>query len=623
MLLLVLIVGAFAMLILAVQGLRGAVDLRKESREVLVTANHLERLVVDLQAGERGFIIAGQERYLQPWYHARAVIPQQAKVLEQQTAALNPEQGQRARAIHRSLDSYMRDYSIPTVEAARRDPASVRTVAAVDEGMRRYDAIRDQFATFVGSQRSLLSEYGYRASAAGREATVAAAAGVTGSIVLIALFATYQIRSVVRPVHRASALACSIAAGDLSVRMPETGPGEIGALQRSLNTMASSLEASRNDLQRTADELRRIAQEQAALRRVATIVARSSPSSTVFGAVAAEMGRLLGASVTAIERCEPDGTVTVVGSWSKSAAGQLLFPSGLRLAVKDGSVAALVLQRGQPPRVTSKKHGSGEVIGSAITVEGRLWGATIAFVTGPGPPPQDAESRMFQFTELVATAIANAESRAELAASRARIVAAADASRRRIERDLHDGVQQRLVSLGLELRSAETVVPSELPQVKEQISRTTSGLIGVVEELRELSRGLHPAILSQGGLVPALKSLARRSAVPVELDLHLDRRLAEQAEVAAYYVVSEALTNAAKHSHASVVEISLKVEDGALRLEACDDGIGGADPRQGSGLIGLIDRIQAIGGALSIDSPVGKGTSLFVTIPIEPSPMAA
>jgi signal transduction histidine kinase len=616
-LLLLVTVGAFTILILADNGLRGAVDLRRESREVIVTANHLERLVVDLETSQRGFIIAGQERFLRPWNEARAAIPEQTATLERQAAAVNPVQAERARQIKQSLDAYIRDYAIPTVEAARRDPAFVRTVAVTDEGMRRLDAIRDQFDGFVASQRKILSVDADRASAAARHARVAAATGVTGSIVLILLFAAYQIRSVVQPVHRAAGMACTLAAGDLSVRMPETGPGEIGALQQAFNTMASSLQTSRGELCRTADELRRIAQEQAALQRVATIVARSPLPTEVFSAVAAEMGRIVGADSTSIERCEPDGTVTVVGSWSKSGAPQL-FTTGSRLPVEDGSVSALVLQSGQPFRATSVKDvpSEGEVVGSAVVVEGRLWGVVIAFSADPEPLPEGTEGHMFEFTELVATAIANTESRAELTASRARVVAAADASRRRVERDLHDGAQQRLVSLGLELRETEAALPSELSQVKEQLSHAASGLTGVLEELQELSRGLHPAILSKGGLAPAIRTLGRRSAIPVELDLNIDRRLADQVEVAAYYIVSEALTNAAKHSHASVVKVRANVEDTDLRIAVRDDGIGGADPRQGSGLIGLVDRIEAIGGILCIDSPMGKGTSLLATIPI-------
>jgi signal transduction histidine kinase len=233
------------------------------------------------------------------------------------------------------------------------------------------------------------------------------------------------------------------------------------------------------------------------------------------------------------------------------------------------------------------------------------------------PLPVGIENRMAEFTELVATAIANADSRAELAASRARVVAAADATRRRIERDLHDGAQQRLVSLGLELRAAEAAVPVELSELRTQLARTAQGLAGVVDELLEISRGIHPAILSRGGLGPALNMLARRSALHVELDVRTDRRLPSPVEVAAYYVVSEALTNAAKHARASVVHVRLEAVDSIAQLTIRDDGVGGADPGRGSGLIGLRDRIEALGGKIEVASPAGGGTSLLVSIPID------
>jgi signal transduction histidine kinase len=217
---------------------------------------------------------------------------------------------------------------------------------------------------------------------------------------------------------------------------------------------------------------------------------------------------------------------------------------------------------------------------------------------------------------LVAIAIANAATRAELVASRARIVTAGDEARRRLERDLHDGAQQRLVSLGLQLRVAEEAVPPELDEFRGQLAQVLAGLTGVSADLQEISRGIHPAILSRGGLGPALKTLARRSSVPVDLDLTLDRRLPDSIEVAVYYVVAEALTNAAKHAAASLVNVGVDTNDATLRLLIRDDGIGGADSRKGSGLIGLQDRVEALGGHMDIASPPGSGTSVHISIPL-------
>jgi signal transduction histidine kinase len=229
----------------------------------------------------------------------------------------------------------------------------------------------------------------------------------------------------------------------------------------------------------------------------------------------------------------------------------------------------------------------------------------------------DALDTLLMFRNLRESERKLERSRAELAASRARIVTAADGTRRQIERDLHDGVQQRLVSLALAQRSAEAMVPPGLPELQAQLSRVVDGLAGALEELREIAHGIHPAILTQGGLTPALKALARRSAVPVELELRAGTRLPEPVEVAAYYVVSEALTNTAKHAHASVVHVAAEARDGVLELSVRDDGSGGADPARGSGLIGLTDRVDALGGTIEVTSPVGQGTTLLVTLPIE------
>ena len=247
---------------------------------------------------------------------------------------------------------------------------------------------------------------------------------------------------------------------------------------------------------------------------------------------------------------------------------------------------------------------------------GYLWGS-IAAGTNREQFPADAEHRMTEFTELVATAIANADGRLALAASRRRIVAAADDARRRIERNLHDGTQQRLVTLKLSVEAAEADVPLDRNDLRAEMSRIAAGLTDAVTELQEISRGIHPAILSQGGLGPALRALVRRSTIPVELEVPTDTRLPEPIEVAAYYVASEALANSAKHAQASHLQVSLATRNGSLVLSIRDDGVGGADADRGSGLVGLQDRVEALGGTIGIDSPPGGGTSLIVTLPLD------
>ena len=230
--------------------------------------------------------------------------------------------------------------------------------------------------------------------------------------------------------------------------------------------------------------------------------------------------------------------------------------------------------------------------------------------------PLTVEARLAVFTELVGTAISNAETKAQLIVSRARIVRTADATRRRIERDLHDSVQQHLISLALTLRTAQVAAPPAARELAERLDGVIEGLGGVIDELREISRGIHPSALVQGGLHPALKTLARRSTVPVRLDVRIEGRLPEQIEVAAYYAIAEALTNAAKHAQASVVDVTVDVADGMLRVRVCDDGSGGANPAKGSGLVGLRDRVEALGGQVWLASPAGAGTTLRAAIPL-------
>jgi len=232
------------------------------------------------------------------------------------------------------------------------------------------------------------------------------------------------------------------------------------------------------------------------------------------------------------------------------------------------------------------------------------------------PLPADFEHRLAKFTELLATAVANAEGRAEVDASRARIVATADATRRRIERDLHDGAQQHLVLLALTLRAAQATVPEELEEHRSELGRVVDGLTTALDDLREIALGIHPAGLSEDGLAPALKQLVAGSPLRVNLDLRADGRFPEPVEVTAYYVVSESLTNAVKYADVRVVDVAVANAGGALRVEVRDDGRGGADPAKGSGLLGLKDRVEAIGGRMRLTSPPGAGTSLSVVLPL-------
>jgi signal transduction histidine kinase len=329
-----------------------------------------------------------------------------------------------------------------------------------------------------------------------------------------------------------------------------------------------------------AAEAERTAERQAALRRVATAVAQGLPPGDVFSTVTTELAQALRAEHAALFRYEADGTAVLVAAHDASD--------------------------GQPMSVGRT---------APIVVDGQQWGVAVVSSSRAQPFPPDTEARLADFARLVAMAIANAQARSDLAASRMRIVTAADDGRRRLERDLHDGAQQRLVSLALKARMTEVALTEGQDAVRDQLNEIVQGLGDVSEELRAISRGIHPAILSKGGLGPALRSLACRSVVPVDLSVDVPSRLPDRVEVAAYYVVAEALTNTARHAHAEEIKVSVKAADGQLDLMIEDDGAGGADPSNGSGLIGLVDRVEAVGGHLRVNSPAGVGTSLAATIP--------
>jgi PAS domain S-box-containing protein len=391
--------------------------------------------------------------------------------------------------------------------------------------------------------------------------------------------------------------------------------------------------ATRTELQVSRDEVGVLAEQQAALRRVATLVARGTPPSEVFSAVADEMARCLHAANATVSSFDDD-TVTIVAVAALTPGFKRAPFVGARHTLLEGdNIATRVFHTGRPARLDGlefqnapgwvaawlRTTGLRSTVAVPIIVDGRVWGTAALGSLRPEPLPPDTEARMSDFADLVATAIANAATRAELIASRARIVAAADDGRRRLERDLHDGAQQRLVALGLQVRLAEASVPPGHRALGEQLGDIVSGLTGVTIDLQEISRGIHPSILSKGGIGPALKALARRSAVPVTLELAIDRRLPDSVEVGAYYVVSEALTNAAKHARASHVAVCGQAKDDVLSLSISDDGIGGADFGNGSGLIGLRDRVEALGGRMRMASPAGSGTSLDVAIPFDNS----
>jgi PAS domain S-box-containing protein len=367
--------------------------------------------------------------------------------------------------------------------------------------------------------------------------------------------------------------------------------------------------------------LKRLAAEQASLRRVATAVAAEIEPERLFGLVAEEVGRALDARIANILRFNGDGTALTMAAWSDGAD---TLPVGTTIPLDGETIAPRIWRTGRPARYDTldgiggeladalRERGIQAAVGAPVSLAGTLWGAVIISSTGK-PFPLGAEQHVANFADLAAQALANAQTREQLAASRARIVAAGDAERRRLERNLHDGAQQRLIATSLNVRLAAR--RADDPELRALLNGAGDELALALEELRELARGLHPAILSDHGLPAAVEALAQRAPMPVEVDISLDERLPKPVEAAAYYVVAEALTNVAKYAQASVARVRVHRAIGQALVEVADNGIGGADERGGSGLRGLVDRVEALGGRLSVASRAGAGTTVRAELP--------
>jgi signal transduction histidine kinase len=408
--------------------------------------------------------------------------------------------------------------------------------------------------------------------------------------------------------------------GALGVHARQSGPLPTDTEARLQNVTELAAIAISNV--QTRAEMQRLADEQAALRRVATLVARESSPSEVSAAVAREVAGLLGIENVRMARYDADATVTVVAEWGELHAP---FPVGTRLPLGGTNIASQVLETERPARIETAEAtgavgdyvrgmGSRSAVGAPIAVDGRLWGVMVATSPEGGSLPADTESRLENFTELVATAIANTEARTEVAASRARIVAATDEERRRVVRDLHDGAQQSLVVTIMTLKQARQALEANDERASELVSKAIEQTESANAELRELAHGILPSVLAHGGLAAGVKALAGRMPMAVEVEVSVGR-LPRPVEASAYFVVAEALTNVAKHSRAGRAAVTAHIEDGTLRVRVRDDGVGGARA-DGRGLLGLADRLAALDGRLEIESPLGGGTLVAAAIPL-------
>jgi signal transduction histidine kinase len=372
--------------------------------------------------------------------------------------------------------------------------------------------------------------------------------------------------------------------------------------------------------------VQQLLEEQAALRRVATLVAGASDPRQIFATVTEVVGRLLGAHTANMVRYRHDGTADVIGGWNEPRAPSV--PVGARLQLDGDTLAPRICRSGQPERVDDYGGITGSLaerlralgirsgVGAPIVLNGELWGAVVISSVEARAFPAGDEHRVAAFTELVAQALANAEAREQLTASRARVVTAGDAERRRLERNLHDGAQQRFVGIALALRLLDRTIDTDPAQAHAALSAVMEELAQGLAELRELARGLHPAVLTDHGLHAAVAAVAQRAPLPVELTFDQGERPSEAVEVAAYYVVSEALTNVAKYAAATEARVEVRRLGDRLVAVVSDDGAGGADMRGGSGLRGLEDRVEALGGRLHVRSLPGEGTSVRADLPL-------
>ena len=400
----------------------------------------------------------------------------------------------------------------------------------------------------------------------------------------------------------------------------------VGELARRAAAGAREARLRAEEAEQARNELRRLADEQSALRRVATLVAEAVPTAEVFDAVTREVGLQCDADLARLERFEADRTVTAIAAWSRTGAAELAV--GTRFPLTGASIAAKVYETAQPARIDSFAGTSGPIareaqalgvrasIGCPIVVGGQTWGVVAASTRRPHGFPPDTEARIAEFTELVAAAISNAETRRELIASRARLLSAGDDARRGVARDLHDGAQQRLVQTIMTLRMAEEAFEDDAGQARALVGQAIAGLEQANAELRDLAHGILPPILTHAGLAAGVKALASRLPVPVSVEVPGDR-LPPAVEASAYFVVAEALTNVVKHSGAQSARVAAWLDDSVLNLDVRDDGVGGARP-DGSGLLGLRDRVVALGGRLQVESSTGTGTRIAATLPLEP-----
>ncbi|MET7398555.1 GAF domain-containing protein [Dactylosporangium sp. NPDC005572] len=581
----------------------------------------LALLVTDAEAARCGLAVTGDQLFRTRLTGNLDVIPQRERELER-SVAHDPVEVTLVRQISRYLSEYLRNYLSPALAASRSGgPATVPN--AIMLAARRH-------ADMVGSLLDRLMERVARSSVRDRAmAETHSNAGILAGVVL-PLFSVValvlmrrRVTVVAGSVRRLETAAGRVADGELDVRVPEDGPVETDRFQRVFNDMVATLARRRHTLNETVMGLTEQVAERSALCSAATLAAGGQPPEEVFDAVTEQAGTLFRADLADLLHFERDGTASIAATWSHE---QWDLPTDEQVRLEPEGMAAQMLRSGRAVRLTHPgapapawqrpaRFGLQVAIDMPVFVAGRAWGVLRLMSRRREALPEDVMSRAAPFTDLVAAAVADHQARTDIAEACARIMFAADETRRTIERKLHNGPQQRLTASLWALQTLDAQIPADLTELHTQISVVTARMSAALDDLASIARDVHPAILSQRGLPSAVRSLARRSKVPVETSLDLPARPDERVETGTYHMLAEALALADEHPHTNLVNVEASVRSGRLQLHIEINGMRTRDATSGPGLVGIRDRVEALGGVTTVESSPEHDIRLLIDVP--------
>ncbi|MEU0556525.1 GAF domain-containing protein [Dactylosporangium sp. NPDC006015] len=574
----------------------------------------LALLVTDAEAARCGLAATGDQLFRTRLASSLDVIPRREREL-QRSVTHDPVKVMLLRQINLYLNEYLSNYLAPALATSRSGgPATVSN--AIMLAARRH-------ADLIGSRLDRLLELVNRSTVRARaRAETHSNMGILAGVVLplFSLVALVLMRrhatAVAGSVRNLEAAAVKIADGELTIRVPEDGPAETSRFQHAFNNMVSALAQHRHTLNE------KIA-EQSALRSAGTPAAGVQTPQAVFDAVTEQAGILFRTDLADLLHVDPDGTASVVATWSHA---QWDLPADEQVRLEPEGMAAQVLRSGRAVRLTHPgtpapawqrpaRFGLQAAIGVPVIAAGRAWGVLRLMSRRPETLPETVTSRATPFTDLVAVAVADHQARTDSAEARTRIMFAADETRRTIERKLHDGPQQRLTASLWALQTLDAQIPANLTELHAQVSMLTARMSTALDDLATIARDVHPAILSQRGLPSAIRSLARRTPVPVETTLDLPARPDEQVEIGMYHMVAEALALANNHPHTTLVNIEASVRSGRLLLHIEMNGMRTGDVASGPELVRIRDRVEALGGAMTLESSPERDIRLFIDVP--------